>query len=71
MFELIKHDVRSVTGRNLNNIMRLVNKSSIDLLNHSDAESIIYQDTPLEDLWKIDFVKEIIGVKLTVAKWLP
>ena len=51
--------------------MRLVNKSSIDLLNHSDAESIIYQDTPLEDLWKIDFVKEIIGVKLTVAKWLP
>ena len=43
--------------------MRLLNKSSIDLLNHSDAESIIYQDTPLEDLWKIDFVKEIIGVK--------
>ena len=63
MFELIKHDVRSVTGRNLNNIMRLVNKNSIDLLNHSDAESIIYQETPLEDMWKIDFVKEITGVK--------
>ena len=63
MFELIKHDVRSVTGRNLSNIMRLVNKNSIDLLNHSDAESIIYQETQLEDLWKIDFVKEITGVK--------
>ena len=38
MLNLIKHDVRSVTGRNLRNIMDLVNTDSIDSLTSSDAE---------------------------------
>ena len=63
MLNLIKHDVRSVTGRNLRNIMDLVNKDSIDSLTSSDADGIVYQETPENCHWKIGLVKEITDIK--------
>ena len=63
MLNLIKHDVRSVTGRFLRNIMDLVNKDSIDSLTSSDADRIVYQETPENCHWKIGFVKEITDIK--------
>ena len=63
MFNLIKYDIRSVTGRNLRNIAILVNKDSIDVLNQYDADSISYQDIPVEHMWKVGLVREITDIK--------
>ena len=49
MFNLIKLDARSVTGRNLRNIMLLVNKSNIDNLSPLDVESIKYCEIDSKD----------------------
>ena len=40
LYDLIKNDVSSVTGSNLRNIMLLVQKTNIDDLHSSDADSI-------------------------------
>lgn len=40
LFEIVKNDVSSVTGSNLRNIMLMVNKTSIEELNPTDAENI-------------------------------
>ena len=63
MFQLIKHDVRSVTGRNLRNIMTLVGKDSIESLNQFDANNITYQDMDDENIWRVNLVREITDIK--------
>ena len=59
LFELIKNDVSSVTGSNLRNIMLLLNKKTIEELNPSDAENIIYCPVEDENKWKIEMTKDL------------
>ena len=63
IFKLVKDDCRSVTGRNLLNIMILVKKSSIDSLVPGDALDIKYHEIDEQQAWKIDIVKELTDVK--------
>ena len=63
MFHLIKHDVRSVTGSNLRNIMTLVGKDSIESLNTFDADNITYADIEDENIWRVNLVQEITDIK--------
>ena len=65
-FQLIKHDVRSVTGRNLRNIKTLVGKDSIESLNHLDANNITYQDIDDENIWRVNFAREITDIKFAM-----
>ena len=63
MFNLVKNDGRSVTGHNLRSIRDLVGKNTIDELCPCDADTIVYSETPPEQLWKVDFLHELINIK--------
>ena len=63
MFKLIKNDGRSVTGHNLRSIRDLVGKNTIDELCPCDADTIVYCETPPEQLWKVNLLHELINVK--------
>ena len=63
LLDMIKHDVRSTTGANLRNIMRLVGKDKIEDVEKKDVEEVEYAEVKPEDTWKIDMVKEIVEVK--------
>ena len=58
-----KQDVRSVTGKNYREIMLLVGKTSVNDVTRKDADKIDYFQMDVKDLWKVDFIKEIINVK--------
>ena len=60
---MIKHDVRSTTGANLRNIMRLVGKDSVEDVEKKNVEEVVYAVVRPEDAWKINMVQEIIEVK--------
>ena len=40
--------------------MLLVNKESIKDLNPSDANSIVYNEIPEGEIWRVDILKELI-----------
>ena len=60
---MIKQDVRSTTGANLRNIMRLVGKDRIEDVEKKDVEEVVYAKVKPEDEWKINMVQEIIELK--------
>ena len=63
LFKVVKHDCRSVTGRNLLNIKLLVNKTNIDSLVPDDAMGISYHEISEENAWRVNIVKELTDVK--------
>ena len=63
LFKVVKHDCRSVTGRNLLNIKLLVNKTNIDSLVPDDAMDIRYHEISEENVWRVNIVKELTDVK--------
>ena len=55
----IKHDVRSVTGSNLRNILLLTDKDNVDEIDKHDVRKLKYHEVTVENAWKIGVVKEI------------
>ena len=64
LLDMIKQDVRSTTGANLRNIMRLVGKDKIEDVEKKDVEEVVYAKVKPEDEWKINMVQEIIELKM-------
>ena len=67
LVETSKQDVRSVTGRNLREIMILLGKTSVNDVNKKDVEEIEYFPIDPAEKWKVNAIKEIIDVKNGVA----
>ena len=67
LVETSKQDVRSVTGRNLREIMILLGKTSVNDVNKKDIENIEYFPMDAAEKWKVEAIKEIIDVKNGVA----
>ena len=63
LLHTIKHDVNSVTGSNLRNIMKLVNKNSISDLSPDDSRLVLYHPVPAEEEWRISLVRELIDIR--------
>ena len=63
VLKYVKHDVRSVTGSNLRNILLLTDKDTIEELNSNDIKKLKYHEVVKEDYWKIGLAKEIIDIK--------
>ena len=61
--KIVKTDTRSTTGSNLRNILLLTEKDTIQDIDFKDIEHLVYSPVKVEDLWKIDLVKEIVDVK--------
>ena len=58
----IKYDVRSTTGSNLINILKLTDKNSIDELTASDSRSIVFSNIPENNEWRIPFLQKLLDV---------
>ena len=64
LYNVIKYDVRSNTGSNIRNTTNLLNADSFDQITISHLNDIRYKDVNNSDLWKIDFLKELIRSNL-------
>ena len=60
LVQIVKKDVRSITGSNIRRIMLLQEKNSIEHLKHENVE---YHSVPESKKWRIDFLKELLKVK--------
>ena len=67
LLETAKHDVRSVTGRNMREIMLLTGKISVNEVTGEDIKSIEYFPMDKTENWKVEVIKEIIDVKSKIA----
>ena len=56
----IEYDTRSVTGRNLRNIMLLLNKNSISEITTADCENIKYFEVALEREWRVELIELLL-----------
>ena len=63
LLSFIKKDVRSTTGSNLQNILLLTNKNTIEELILEDIKSIKYNQIEREDEWKVKFFCEVTDIK--------
>ena len=60
---IAKKDVRSTTGSNLRNILLLTNCLTVDDLNKRAVGDIMYNNIQEKDMWRVNFIKEIIDIK--------
>jgi hypothetical protein len=63
LYKFVNKDAQSITGSNLRNIRLLLGKDDNQNLYPSDARDVKYLQAGVEDLWKINFLKELIEVK--------
>ena len=57
VLRMIEHDCRSNTGRNLRKLFIEADEAA------QDIASTDYKDVCTEDIWKVNFVKEIVEIK--------
>ena len=63
LYSIAKQDVRTITGRNLRNILMMTNLQSVDELEPAIVSSIEYNSILEEDKWRVDTIKEILDMK--------
>ena len=69
-------DVSSRTGRNLQEIMRLIKKTSVLQIVPTDADAIRYFPTDPEDVWRIELIQifleeqELCDLNQEAGEWL-
>ena len=66
MIKLVENDVRTVTGRNLRNILLLTDAPNIGTLRPSDLDQVWYYSQP--DMWRVLCVEEILTIRGGVMK---
>ena len=63
ILKYVKHDVKSVTGSNLRNILLLTDRDTIEEISKHDVKGLKYHEVSNDNIWKIGFIKEIIEIK--------
>ena len=64
MLNVIKYDTQSVTGKNLREIMLLVDKCEVSDVTPDDLLKIKYKSIPENEEWRIPLLNELIEVKM-------
>ena len=64
VLKTIKYDTQSVTGKNLKEIMFLVEKNDVCDLIPENAMKIAYKKIPESEEWRVSLLNELIEVKL-------
>ena len=60
---MIHSDVRSITGKNLRNILLMCDKIDIEELKPGVCSKINFKTIPPGEEWRVNLVKELIDVK--------
>ena len=63
VLELVIKDARSVTGKNMRNILLLTDKVKVNEITPEDISKIKYRVVPEEETWRVGFLRELIEVK--------
>ena len=63
MYNLVRDDVRSTTGKSLRGILLQTNKVHVEQLNTSDHHLLKYHPLPDEEKWKVGVISEIIQAR--------
>ena len=64
LYESIKKDTRTVTGKNIREILILMNSDSIEDINVKDMKrSMNFRPMAEKDKWRLDILKELVNVK--------
>ena len=69
LLNIVKNDVRSITGSNIRKILLNTGKRLIGEVRHEDMS---YHDIPPDEAWRVDLLKELLEVKhedLHVPGW--
>ena len=63
LYHFASGDVRSITGRNLRNILLLTNKLAIRDLGPEDVKCLKYQHAPENDCWRIPLLLDLLDIQ--------
>ena len=64
VFLQVKHNVQTITGNNLKQIMKLQNKENIDELDSHGVRGIFkYKPAPVEDMWRFSILEELLETR--------
>ena len=63
LYTISSSDVRSITGKNLRNILLLTNKLSVNDLSAEDIKSLEYCPVPENDNWRITLLDDLLNFK--------
>ena len=63
LLAFIKHEVRSITGSNLRNLLLVSDKNSIEELSKEDIKQLKYEQIAENDVWKGKMINEITDIK--------
>jgi len=63
LINLLKFDQRSVTAKNLRNIAEKFNKDLNIIDKRIVKNCMIFQEIPVEEEWRIQFLNELISAK--------
>ena len=68
LLSICKNDCRSITGKNLRQIMLMYDKESINSVEENEINSIEYFPTPVEEKWRIEMLKELLEARHSVME---
>ena len=64
MYELIKNDTRTITGKNINEIKRITDSDDIMHINVKEMKKTLkFKSIPDTEKWRIPLIKELTDIK--------
>ena len=63
LWDISVGDVRSITGKNMRNILMLTNKMRVEDITRTDVEHIKYHPLGEEDRWTVLIIQEILDMR--------
>ena len=67
LYQKVKKDVETVTGRNIAYILKLSGYDDIEKINLRDlSETIKFENIKKEEKWKINMIQEVVNIKKNV-----
>ena len=63
LYDVTKNDVRTVTGSNLRNILRMTNLSNVDGVTYQSVVNLRYHEADDKESWRAPLVLEILDIK--------
>ena len=63
IFNIIKHDYRSITGWNMRNIMQYCGKNRIHETTPNAVSKKCYRPIPIQEMWRVNILEELLEIR--------
>ena len=63
IFNIIKHYCRSITGRNMRNIMQYCGKNRIHETTPNAVSKKCYRPIPIQEMWRVNILEELLEIR--------